>query len=539
MKKILKKWYIFVPIIIVVIGGIVAGIFLLNKKEDKKEDPVIEVSVIDTLTPLSSANSSEATKLVKSNIVKIVNKIDDKTNIVGTGFFDKSGYLVTNSHIVDIKGDITIEYEDGSTSVAQLYSNDITSDIALLAVENPKVKAMYYGDTLSLNITDDVYAIGYPFALKGESSVTKGILSARRSAGNIGFLQLDISLNTGNSGGPLINDKAELLGINTYATENASIGMSISSESLQNIIKELIDKKEVNYLTEKRPSNALSVVLNEIGYSEEDLYNEDTILKNVDKDNADKIYNDEGNGKNHQNSGNKNNKENQTSKKSSDATLSILSIDGYDIGFSSLNTNYHIKLKNQENELSVNAIANDPKSKVEVNGNSELKEGTNIILIKVTAEDSTVNEYKITVTKPITYLDGIAGILCSLDVQKYNGVNSFQIAGCDFIDSDRVRIYLPSEADIVKSVKIDVYKGWNDGNVTGNDTNGKPIGFLKSYTFGSSYSYNIPLADIRALLADEDYEGGVYEGADLTFRIALTTRNQGTFYSSMPWGLSK
>ena len=538
MKKIFKKWYIFVSIIVICLLLITLLIVsLLSKNEKPVEEKVIEVSTMETLIPLASSNSSEATELVKNNIVKIINKIDEETNIVGTGFFDKSGYLVTNSHIVDIKGDITIEYGDGSTAYAQLYSNDITSDIALLAVENPKAKAMYYGNTLSLNVTDDVYAIGYPFALKGEASVTKGILSARRSAGTIGFLQSDISLNTGNSGGPLINDKAELLGINTYATENASIGMSISSESLQSLIKDLIDNKTVDYLTEKRPSNALSVVLTEIGYNVNDLYNEDMIIeKSKENENVNK---DEGNGKNHQNSGNKNNKENQTSKKSSDATLSILSIDGYDIGFSSLNTNYHIKLKNQENELSVNAIANDPKSKVEVNGNSELKEGTNIILIKVTAEDSTVNEYKITVTKPITYLDGIAGILCSLDVQKYNGVNSFQIAGCDFIDSDRVRIYPPSEADIVKSVKIDVYKGWNAGNVTGNDTNGKPIVFLKSYTFGTSYSYNIPLADIRALLADEDYEGGVYAGADLTFRIALTTRNQGTFYSSMPWGLSK
>ena len=98
---------------------------------------------------------------------------------------------------------------------------------------------MYYGETLSLNITDEVYAIGYPYALVGEASVSKGVLSARRSAGAIGFLQSDISLNIGNSGGPLINDKAELLGINTYATENASMGMSISSESLQEIIKVL------------------------------------------------------------------------------------------------------------------------------------------------------------------------------------------------------------------------------------------------------------------------------------------------------------
>src|SRR5574344_882087 len=113
MKKIFKKWYIFVPIIVICLLLITLLIVsLLSKNEKPVEEKVIEVSTIETLIPLASSNSSEATELVKNNIVKIINKIDEETNIVGTGFFDKSGYLVTNSHIVDIKGDITIEYGD-------------------------------------------------------------------------------------------------------------------------------------------------------------------------------------------------------------------------------------------------------------------------------------------------------------------------------------------------------------------------------------------------------------------------------------------
>lgn len=303
----MKKKYIIMSLItILVLILVVIAIKFLDKKEEPKKN--IEVSVIETIVPLETSNSSQASELIKSNIVKVINKIDKETNIIGTGFFDKSGYLVTNSHIVDIKGEISIEYYDGTTSDAILFSNDITSDIALLAVSNPKAKAMYYGDTLSLNITDDVYAIGYPFALKGEASVTKGILSARRSAGTIGFLQSDISLNTGNSGGPLINDKAHLLGINTYATENASIGMSISSESLQSIIKELIESKTVNYLEEERPSNALSVVLNEIGHKTKDLYNESKYFKRTK---INKITQDEETKENKENNKNKDNENNK------------------------------------------------------------------------------------------------------------------------------------------------------------------------------------------------------------------------------------
>lgn len=275
MRKLKKKSVVVsIIIILLIITGVVLFLVFGNKKEEK-----VEVTAMEQLAPLEKDNSSEAAELIKKNIVKIVNTIDEETKIIGTGFFDKSGYLVTNSHIVDIKGDISIEYYDGTKEKAVLFSNDITSDIALLAVENPKVKAMYFGKTLDIKVTDDVFAVGYPFALEGEASVSKGVLSARRSAGGIEFLQSDIALNQGNSGGPLINGKGELLGINTYATENASIGMSISSESLEIIINKLIESKEVKYLEEERPSNALSIVLVEIGHKTDDMYNEKGYLK--------------------------------------------------------------------------------------------------------------------------------------------------------------------------------------------------------------------------------------------------------------------
>jgi hypothetical protein len=317
-KKIIITIILFVFLLI---SGIFIKIYLFDKEKDTENK--MEVSKLAQFEILTENNSSKATELIKANIVKVVNKIDDNTSVIGTGFFDKSGYLVTNSHLVDVKGTITIEYANGEKTEAILYSNDITSDIALLAVDNPLVKAVTYGNTLSLNITDDVYAIGYPFALEGEASVSKGILSARRSAGGIEFLQSDISLNVGNSGGPLINEKGEVLGINTYATENASIGMSISSESLQSIITKLINSKEVIYLEDTRPKNALSVVLTEIGHFHEDIYNEkhyirihkpkdenkddDDIKENIDDNNNNSNTNTNTNNDNNTNINNNNN----------------------------------------------------------------------------------------------------------------------------------------------------------------------------------------------------------------------------------------
>lgn len=268
-----NKTYIFIFIIVgmILIATFTYAILFNNKKNES-------VSAISEIKVLSSANASEAAALIKANTVKVINKLNN-TSIIGTGFFDKSGYLVTNSHIVDIKGDITIEYPNGEVAEAKLFSNDITSDIALLTVKNNELKAMSYGNTLNLKVTNDVYAVGFPYALNGEASVSKGVLSARRSAGGIEFLQSDISLNAGNSGGPLINAKGELLGINTYATDNASIGMSISAESLNNIINNLLTKKSAEYLKGKRPENALSVVLNEIGYMTDDIYNQNEIIE--------------------------------------------------------------------------------------------------------------------------------------------------------------------------------------------------------------------------------------------------------------------
>lgn len=313
-----KKRLIVIGSIITAIIVIISIVLLICFNKNKE----IEPSIVEKITPLSSSNPAKATELIKENTIRITNKVSEKTTITGTGFFHESGYLVTNSHIVDIKGEISISYHNGNKSTAQLVSNDIKSDIALLAVQNPKTKAMSFANTLELKVTNDVYAIGFAYALEGEATVTKGILSARRSAAGIEFLQSDISLNTGNSGGPLINDKGELLGINTYATENASIGMSISAESLETIINNLISNKKVNYLDGTRETNALSVVLKEIGHEKEDIYNESEIIKEVikkeekkdkennkdDKDNKDDNGNH--NGHNNGNNGNNNNNNN-------------------------------------------------------------------------------------------------------------------------------------------------------------------------------------------------------------------------------------
>ncbi len=529
-----NKTYIFIFIIVgmILIATFTYAILFNNKKNES-------VSAISEIKVLSSANASEAAALIKANTVKVINKLNN-TSIIGTGFFDKSGYLVTNSHIVDIKGDITIEYPNGEVAEAKLFSNDITSDIALLTVKNNELKAISYGNTLNLKVTNDVYAVGFPYALNGEASVSKGVLSARRSAGGIEFLQSDISLNAGNSGGPLINDKGELLGINTYATDNASIGMSISAESLNNIINNLLTKKSAEYLKGKRPENALSVVLNEIGYMTDDIYNQNEIIEsNIIKSTT------KNSGSNNDNKGNVSNGGTKVSttmefRKSHDSSLAKIIIDGYNIDFSATKTNYKVELKNQESSLNLQVNTNDVKAKYVIKGNADLKAGENIITIIVTAEDDTTTEYKIIVVKPLADISRAKGIIPGLDVQysSAKNTNCFKLTW-DYEDSDGIRVYTTDLIDstVYDNVSLNIYAGWNESK------NVSSLRLLKKYNLNYSEikqkKIEIPINDIRSLLTDSDYEGGFYAGADLSFGLIIKTKKYGIFKEVLPWGLTK
>lgn len=311
---------------------------------------------------------------------------------------------------------------------------------------------------------------------------------------------------------------------------------------MQEIIKDLIENPTVNYLENKRQSNALSVVLNEIGYEVKDLYNENEIIEK--SKNNENIYNDQGNDKNHKNEGNNVNNQNNENVKSSNVLLSALVIDNYKIEFSPLNTEYYVTLKNDETSLDIDVTTQDPLATFTISNNNNFADGQNKIVITVKAEDGTTKEYKIIVTKPLRFLDGVAEILCCLNVEKYSGVNSLVVSGCDFVDSDKIGLHPNVILDIIESVRLDVYAGWNNNNVTGANVLGVPLNdeglrFLKSYSFAPSHSYGMPLTELRSLLNEEDYEGGLYEGADLTVCITFKTRKQGSFTQIMPWGLKQ
>ena len=278
--------------LIVIIPLLISLILTGCKESSSLNNGDFDVSKLPSIAILEKGDEAEAAKLIKRNIVKITNQIDDKTKIVGTGFFIKEGYLLTNSHIVDILGDITIEYHDGTKQNAYLYSNSIKYDLALLKVENIKANALTFSSSESMDITNDVLGAGFIYNFAGEASVSKGILSARRSSDVLTYLQSDISIDSGASGGPLFNSHAGIIGINTFVTENRTFTLSLSSESVELLIQILLDDPNTEYLTTNRPSNAINSILVEVGYTDNkelELYNDSKLIKVSSKEHEDEL----------------------------------------------------------------------------------------------------------------------------------------------------------------------------------------------------------------------------------------------------------
>lgn len=170
-----------------------------------------------------------------------------KVQSLGSGFVvDPEGIIITNNHVIADADEITVDFTDGSSLIAEVIGTDPKTDIAVLRVKPPKpLQAVSFGTSKSSRVGDWVMAIGNPFG-QG-SSVTLGIVSAInrdiRSGPYDDFIQTDAAINRGNSGGPLFNMDGEVIGINTaiISPSGGSIGLgfSIPSDLAINVIQQL------------------------------------------------------------------------------------------------------------------------------------------------------------------------------------------------------------------------------------------------------------------------------------------------------------
>ena len=151
----------------------------------------------------------------------------------GTGFFvTSSGYMLTNHHVIEGADKITITLNDRTELDATLVGSDERSDVAVLKVQGQKFPALPIGDSNSLKVGEPVLAIGSPFGF--DYSASAGIVSAKSRSfsreTSVPFIQTDVALNPGNSGGPLFNQRGEVIGINSriFSGTGGYMGLSFS-----------------------------------------------------------------------------------------------------------------------------------------------------------------------------------------------------------------------------------------------------------------------------------------------------------------------
>lgn len=505
--------------LLIIIGGIIIfsvvigiSIILIIKKDNLDDNDDSN----KLLEKVNIKEDNEPIDLVKKNVVKVINKVNDY-EIVGTGFFIEEGYLITNSHVVDIKGNITIEDSNGNTSKAILISNDIITDVAILSVDDINFLALSFGNTLNINITDDLYAVGYALNLGGEASVTKGILSARRSIAGVEYLQTDAAINSGFSGGPLLNSSGEVIGMNSLANDNATIGMSISIETLENIIYKLLNEKEVNYLTSDRPINALSSVLKEVGYEVDDLYNEWEYFHEGEK----KEITD---------------KEENTSSSSSrqlgtNAELKYLGVKGYDIGWGEDPDaiKFQLFFSNNEDKLDLIITPKDSNATYRIKDNENLNsQNDGAITIVVTSEDGNhKKEYYIVYHNVKNYIDGLSNISISSSIEKNYFINTNVLNFTfSFLDNDDLFI---NGYYKINSFDTELYACPSGTSCIDKEE----FVFLKKYSFPFNvktfHYYYIELSEIKEMLNNSNY---FVDGKSKIYtKSTVVTLSQGSFSS--------
>ncbi|MCI0361233.1 MAG: trypsin-like peptidase domain-containing protein [Planctomycetaceae bacterium] len=177
----------------------------------------------------------------------------------GTGsgsVLDKGGHILTNYHVVEGATEIRVTLANGETFDAGLVGYDPPTDMAVLKVNAPAemLAPIQLGDSSRLRVGQLVFAIGNPFGL--ERTMTTGIISSlnrslpTRSGRTMkSIIQIDAALNRGNSGGPLIDSRGRLIGMNTAIAsstgENTGVGFAIPADTIKRVVAQLIESGKV------------------------------------------------------------------------------------------------------------------------------------------------------------------------------------------------------------------------------------------------------------------------------------------------------
>ncbi len=256
----LRRIWLITAQAVTILAALACLVFLLRPEAFERPapaDPLIEAarragpSVVTIMTRRPVAD--EHVESIDSNWNALP---ENSLKTVGSGVIvSKDGKILTNQHVVGPLPEILVKLADGRRREAKIVGTDPETDLAVLEIDPPgPLKPIAMGESARLQVGESVLAIGNPFSVG--QSVTRGIVSAlgRHGLGLSGyenFIQTDAAINRGNSGGPLVNTKGEMVGLNTaifspQANEaNVGIGFAIPTGIISGVLPTLLEGRPV------------------------------------------------------------------------------------------------------------------------------------------------------------------------------------------------------------------------------------------------------------------------------------------------------
>ena len=218
--------------------------------------------------------AQEVYRQVNPSVVRVMVQVGSKASL-GTGvIFTEDGYILTNYHVVEGGSDCYIALDIGASYQASYVAGDPVNDLAVLKVDTRDLPAAEFGDSEDLEVGDTVYAIGNPLGYELWGTMTDGIVSAvdrnvTVDGRTMTLIQTNAALNSGNSGGPLINEYGQVVGLNVIKMSSSyfsieGLGFAIPSATMDRVVDDLLASGE----TQLQPVLGLSVLLEATQLSE-------------------------------------------------------------------------------------------------------------------------------------------------------------------------------------------------------------------------------------------------------------------------------
>ncbi|HEY4505585.1 MAG TPA: trypsin-like peptidase domain-containing protein [Candidatus Paceibacterota bacterium] len=219
---------------------------VVSATELKKENPQqYKTLVTENKTQLLEASKILSNKNIIARVKPSVVYIETASGSGSGIIISADGYVLTNAHVVSATNSATIKLASGASYNGTVVGRDENSDLALLKISASGLSPAFLGDSDSVEQGDPVFTFGYPLGIEGDVAFKDGTLSRRQKIDGTAYLEISAQILPGNSGGPLVNQAGEVIGINTLAIGALKVSGVLIGETLKfalpiNVAKSLI-----------------------------------------------------------------------------------------------------------------------------------------------------------------------------------------------------------------------------------------------------------------------------------------------------------